>query len=321
LIEIDRAIAWAEHALAGRGVRIIAPPETVRVRPWSVVARLATSAGALYVKAAGPAGAHEPALLKFLSSLWPQCMPVVLCADEARGWVVIRDGGAQLREIIRADRDLRHWETLLPLYAQIQIALADRCDELLTLGVPDQKLQRLPSLFAELLEDQQALHLDQPGGLPSENHVRLTALSPQVALLCERLGECGIPQSLHHGDLHDGNIFVSANDGRYGFFDWGDSCVAHPLFSFRVVLACLERTLELSGDGPQIERLRESYLEPFRQFASADALCMALRVARTLANIDGALTWRRSLAHVRPGEREAYREPIPRLLEEFLLHV
>ena len=52
------------------------------------------------------------------------------------------------------------------------------------------------------------------------------ALAPRFAELCERLAGYGVPETLHHDDFHDANIFVCGD--RYTFADWGESCVAHP---------------------------------------------------------------------------------------------
>ena len=44
----------------------------------------------------------------------------------------------------------------------------------------------------------------------------------------------GIPETIQHDDLHDGQVFVQ--DGRYLLLDWGDACVSHPFFTLAVTL-------------------------------------------------------------------------------------
>ena len=58
----------------------------------------------------------------------------------------MRDAGQRLREIIRTTQDLCHWLPVLPLYAEMQIELAQRVPELLALGLPDRRLSILPTL-------------------------------------------------------------------------------------------------------------------------------------------------------------------------------
>src|SRR5207247_3945301 len=52
-------------------------------------------------------------------------------------------------------------------------------------------------------------------------------------------------------------------DGRYLFFDWGDSCVSHPFHSLTVILRSIAWKLDLPPGGRELERLRDAYLEPF----------------------------------------------------------
>ena len=66
---------------------------------------------------------------------------------------------------------------------------------------------------------------------------RVLALRPEFADACDRLAAYGIPETVQHDDLHDGNVFV--RDGRYLFLDWGDSCVSHPLHSLVVTLRAI----------------------------------------------------------------------------------
>src|SRR5436190_1162667 len=61
-------------------------------------------------------------------------------------------------------------------------------------------------------------------------------------------------------DLLDGQVFW--RDGRYLFFDWGDSCVSHPFHSLTVTLRAIAWKLDLPPGGRELERLRDAYLEP-----------------------------------------------------------
>jgi hypothetical protein len=319
----EGAGAWAAAELARLGRRVTGPIESVHARIWSTVLKIPTGTGDVFLKAAGPAGAHEPALLRLLSRSWPRCMPDVLGVDEERAWVLLADGGQRLRERLTRDPDIGHWRRLLPLYAQVQIDLVDRTGELLPLGVPDDRLATLPASFRSLVNDTEMLHLDAPDGLRSSDHERLRALTSRVADLCARLLACGVPETLHHGDLHDGNIFVH-HDGAepaYTFFDWGDSCLTHPFFTLRTTAASVGRTLGLTPNSGEWSDLRDAYLEPWTRFASRSAISDAADLAEKLAPIEGALRWHHVLRCVPADLREPWREPIPRLLEDVLAAV
>ncbi|MCW5883160.1 MAG: phosphotransferase [Anaerolineae bacterium] len=312
----DEALAWIDASLARLSRRRAGPVEQPHVRPWSTVISVPTDAGTVYFKAVGCMAAHEVALTVALARWRPDVMPPVLAANEARGWLLMPDGGPRLREIIRADRDLGHWERLLPLYAEAQMDLADRVTDLLSLGTPDRRLDRLPALYAALLADEGALRVGQEPGLTTGEYARLQADVPRFAALCEELAGHGIPASLHHGDFHDGNIFT--RDGAYLFFDWGDSVVSHPFFSLRTVSVSLEMSLDLPENAPEFQRLVDAYLEPWTRAVPRSALRAAYPLAHRVGVINGALTWHAAVSALPEPLREEYAEPVPALLQEYL---
>src|SRR5437016_4155533 len=228
---MEQVSEWVAQVVAP--LRVVGKPEQVHLRPWSTVLRFGTDRGYICFKAAGSASGHEPAVLELLSRSGARCMPEVLATDARRGWIVLADGGTRLREVLEADRDVGRWEWLLPMYAQVQIEMAGQTAELFARGVPDHRLTRLAGMYRTLMDDARALCVGDEHGLTADQRDRLVGMQSMVAAMCERLCGCGVPEMLHHGDLHDGNIFVSG--GKISFFDWGDSCVAHPFFSMRTV--------------------------------------------------------------------------------------
>jgi hypothetical protein len=99
----------------------------------------------------------------------------------------------------------------------VQREMVSRQAELLSLGALDRRLSSLPAQFETLLEDQMGLMVDQPDGPTSAQYQRLIGLAPRFAEMCARLAGSGIPETLHHDDFHDGNVFVPG--GRYAFSD------------------------------------------------------------------------------------------------------
>lgn len=85
----------------------------------------------------------------------------LLGVDRERGWLLSARAGDTLRSLTRSPDQLQHWSKILPLYSQLQIEMADRVPALLSFGVPDQRLSRLPAIYAQLLEDSGSLLLDR----------------------------------------------------------------------------------------------------------------------------------------------------------------
>ena len=251
----EQASAWIHAELGRRGVLVVGEIEQPHLRPWSTVLRVPTSAGDHYFKATSPLLAHEPALTQWLAEQRPDCIAPVLAVDRARAWMLMPDGGTTLRAVIQADRDIRHWEEALPIYAQLQIDMVAQLDQLIAVGCLDYRLAGLPARYAALLEDTQALMIDLPDGLTGEQYARLHAFAPQFADMCARLTAYGIPETLHHDDFHDGNIFLDA--GGLRFFDWGESCAAQPFYTLVVGLRGIAYRFELAEDGSKFRVCRK----------------------------------------------------------------
>ena len=312
----EQVSAWIHGELHGRDIEVNGPIAQLHARPWSTVLQVPTGEGGMYFKAASPVDPHEAVVLESLQRWRPDCVPELVSVDVQQGWMLMRDAGRMLRDAIRPTRDMRPWLPVLPLYAQLQIEVAAHVPEMLARGVPDRRLPVLARLYEPLLGDIEVLRIDQPNGLTSEQHRRLLALSPRVEKLCRQLAEHQIPETLNHGDLNDSNVLV--RDGRTIFVDWGDSCVSHPFYSLRTVLVIAEISLGLEENSPELQPLRDAYLEPWTRYESRENLLSALDLAARLASINGALTWHRLVSRLGGQAREDYAVPVPALLQEFL---
>ena len=252
--------------------------ELVHDRPWSRVWRVPTVDEDLYLKECAPVQAFEVPLTAALAERWPDRVPQVVAADPERAWLLLRDAGTRLRE----SGDLETFLRALELYGELQRDEAARVDELLALGLPDVRLPVVASAYEPFFEDDH--------GLEPDELARLRALAPRFHELCEELAAFGLPDSIQHDDLHDGNVFV--RDGRVAIFDWGDSSVAHPLWS-------LVKPLRDARDrGLDPEPLCAAYLVAWTAVAPEERLRAALRVALPVGTFAYALQVRRLLDFV-----------------------
>lgn len=274
------AHAWIDEQLAAGRVARAGATEQPHVRPWSTVIRVPTTDGDLWFKANVPVLAYEAGVVEVLARTRPDAVPALVGVDRERGWMLMRDGGERLREIVERERDLGRWHDLLPRYGRLQLDLAGRADELVALGAPDRRLVGLPGQYVQLVKD--------VDGLTEDERDRLQALAPDVSAMCARLAELGVPETIQHDDLHDGQVFVC--DGSYLFFDWGDACVSHPFFSMSVTLeGMLAWGLDDVEGSVDITPYRDSYLEPFAAYADRPRLEEAFRTALRLGWVCRAL--------------------------------
>jgi aminoglycoside phosphotransferase (APT) family kinase protein len=121
---------------------------------------------------------------------------------------------------------------------------------------------------------------------------------------------------LNHGDFHDNNIFFQ--DGRFLIFDWGDCTVSHPFYSLRTTFVSLYWSLNLDEGSPELDRLRDIYLEPWSTFEPTERLLEAFKLSQRLAAVNGALVWHRILSRTEGPAGEEFVGYIPSLLREFL---
>ncbi|MEU9940062.1 aminoglycoside phosphotransferase family protein [Streptomyces lavendulae] len=276
------ALAWAGSALAAHGLRETGE-RRVRLRPWSVLARISVEDGEpVWFKANPPASAFEAGLTEALSRWAPAHGLRPLAVDPARGWSLLPDGGPLFRDVLDAGpADPRAWEVPLARYAELQRDLTPRTAEIEALGVPAARTAGLPEVFDRLVAANTALDGD--------DRRALRALRPRLADWCAELADAGVADCLDHADLHEGQLFAPAPD-RFTFFDWGDASVTHPFCGLLVPLRAARARY-----GPAVlPRLRDAYLEPWGGAgADAAALRRAASLALRLGAIGRAGSWAR----------------------------
>jgi hypothetical protein len=286
---------WLDRQLEELGLQRTGAVEQPHVRPWATVLQVPTTGGDLWFKANIPVLAYEAAVVGLLAARRPDVVPGLLATDVDRGWLLMADGGERLREIVERERDLGRWLDVLPRYGRLQIDMAESLDRLLGLGLPDRRLETLASQYEDLI--------GRVDTVTDDESRRLRKLVPTIAELCERVASPGVPETIQHDDLHDGQIFV--RDGRYLFFDWGDVCVSHPFFSMSVTLeGQLAWGLDDIEGSEEIAPYRDAYLEPFRGFAAWSELQAAHEIALRLGWICRALNVYRLASALPPPYRE-----------------
>lgn len=287
-------------------VRPSGPPEPIYSSITSRLWRIPTDSGPLIFKAVAPIFHYEIALTERLALWFPGNVPGVIAADVGRGWLLMHDVGPTLRTCTKADGDFSRWDDALRQFARFQQASAARTADLLALGAHDYRLERLPSLYNDLIADHAALLLDQPNGVSAADMERLQAYRPQVAALCQQLRAYGLPATLHHDDFHDNNIA-----GEYVFFDWAESAVGHPFSSMMIALRVVKWLHK--QDTPLLDHLRDVYLAEWQDYGLLPRLREAFALTQQIAALCRALTWRSILMNVDlpPEDRADYLDSPP----------
>lgn len=284
------ARTWIEAELARTGRAITGPVEQPHARPWATVLRVPTVDGAVFFKANAPSLRHEAAVVGYLAERHPDFVPRPIAVNVERGWILMEDAGVRLRELVAAERDVGRWRDVLPLYAGLQLALAPAVDDLLALGVPDRRLATLPRSYAVLLDELERTE-DPTVAVSADEIRRLRDAADGVEAGASELATFGIPETIQHDDLNDGQVFL--REGEYRLLDWADACVSHPFFSLSVTL---EGVIQWGVDDVQgsvdTAPFRDAYLEPFAREWPRRDLLRAVEVALRLGWVCRAVNGR-----------------------------
>jgi hypothetical protein len=229
--------------------------------------------------------------------------------------MLMRDAGTPLRQFIRAEKSVTRWKDVLPLYVDLQKEMTERTTHLLTLGVMDRRLAKLPEMFENLIADEPAMLLDQEESLTSEEYSRLKKSVPDFVRMCEKLASYRIPETIHHDDFHDANIFV--RDGKIIFTDWGESAVTHPFFTLVVMMRGIDNSMGVDFS-PESEQVRDMYLGHWTSYASLEELRSIVKLAQSIGYVNRALTWKLTLDNMPEELKPQYAIAVPSYLKDFI---
>jgi Phosphotransferase enzyme family len=258
-------LEWASGFAEGTG-------PAVQHRTWNLssIWSIPTRTGSVWLKCVPPFFAHEGAVLGLLAG---PCVPQVLAASSYRILLADMPGhdgfGATVEETVR----------LIDCLVELQSSTVATVPELLAAGVPD---MRWPALVPDLeaLVARRAPH-----------DIALLRLVHGASDRVRAIDECGLPDTLVHGDAHPGNARVGIETPLW--FDWGDSGVGNPLFD----LAVLERVTASR------QVLEQHWLAAWARAVPGSDPGRAWTLLRPLAALRVALVFQTFLDNIEPSER------------------
>ena len=291
-------VEWIGAALRRTGRRT---PSAIRqLRSWqsSCVLRVDYGDETAYFKAL-PAGGPEYAMTRWLAGEFPQHAAPLIAADGAHRWLLLGAcAGRSLEEVA----DVAAWAAAVRRYGGLQLACAERTDELRRAGCATRSLQSLPAAVAALANDAAMLHAGLDG-LTEAEFAGLRSIVPAVATRCGELAAIGIPDSLEHGDLWPGNVFVDGDASA--IIDWEDVAIAHPFLSIAPLIVGLGNAGLATP--ANVAELEQGYARAFESIAPASRIRRAIDLAAPLCFLDMALRYRAergSVARLHPWMRD-----------------
>ncbi|MCO8277008.1 aminoglycoside phosphotransferase family protein [Actinoplanes sp. TRM 88003] len=281
------SIAWATSLVPGTTAH--------QCRTWNLSAiwRLDDARGnpVAWLKQVPRFFVHEPYAIRLVDSVAPGLVPRLI-ADGA-------DGRMLLAHAPGADR-----------YG----AGADLCGEIAAAFHPVQAhFAADPAALARIPDARLGKTLGEYVRIAEPFYDGIPGLREFVADLPRRfaeIAECGLPDTLVHGDLHPGNVRTD-DAGRITIMDWGDCVLGHPALD---ILRLTDADTNGSERGPGLpgrERLLAAWADRWRQTVPGSDPVRAVALMRPVADLRGALIYSEFLENIEPTEWPYHATDVP----------
>jgi hypothetical protein len=294
-LDKEAMIEWANQEL---GCKI--KYEEVKNDDTSIVLKGFYKGDWIYLKSANAAAFFEARLTSFLSKNFPNTTVEVLAVNSKSNWILMKKLPGVL---LRTTKSTQAYELMLRNYTILQQQVMPNANEVLSLGVTD---RCLPILWKEINDNLDNLCAT---GLNEEETQKILSMKPELLSMCA--GMAGIfPDTLEHGDLHSGNVFVE--EASFRFFDWGDASITHPFLSVRVFWNSLSELLEEDTDENwmrKISEFRPAYLDMWKEYAPINVLKRQLSLAEQVGCVYRALSWHLYITPYRTHKEKSFDRP------------
>jgi len=282
-------LGWADDRLAAAGWDRTGPAQQMRSWNLSALWRIPTAEGRVWLKAVPDFFAHEGAVIDWIGEpVAPQLI------DFVAGRALLVDIAGPTNHEVRDEVALR---PMVELLTGLQQRALDREEGLIALGVPD---RRLPTLVARAgaVVEQWGAEIE-----PSE-HRSLDALLAELPARTAAIADCGVPDTLVHGDFHAGNVV--GRPGTYVILDWGDSFVGHPLLDELAFVEPLPRQVQ--------DAARTWFVTAWERIVPGSEPARAAELLEPLVSLEAAVMYARFCAAIEPDERIYHASDVVRML-------
>ena len=260
----EKIIEWARERLLSLGYNLKSTlPENVLNTPWSYVVRFETSDGTIYLKYTPEQISLEAQIIQVLHDQFNASVPVVIAHNAELNSFLMKDAGQSLRSILKQKFDTELLCKAIDQFTSLQIAIADRVDVLLDIGVPNWRLDKLPGLYMQLLAPKALLIED---GLSEVELRECEALLPIISNLCKKLSGFIIKQSIVQPDFNDNNTLVDDVTQAITIIDLGELVISHPFFSLINCLHVIKKHHALTDKDDVYLKIKDACLKNYEIF-------------------------------------------------------
>jgi hypothetical protein len=273
---IREVLSWASDTLGAAGRRVIGP--AVQRKTWNLAAlfRLPTGPGPVWLKTTPGFAADEAGVIAAFARVDPALVPLVIGAGPRRVLLEHLPGedcwDASPQLITSAVQRL----------ATTQAVLAGQPASL-PAGLPDRRAPALAGQIRALLG----------GPVASELTAGEAAAARGLLSRFRLLEECGLPDTIVHGDFHPGNW--RSDGGPPAIVDWADAHLGNPVLDGLRVCDFLPQ-----GKRPTAAR---AWMDAWASHIPGCDPARALSIAGPLAHLTYAVRYQEFLDGIEPSER------------------
>ncbi|CZL28582.1 aminoglycoside phosphotransferase family protein [Legionella pneumophila] len=289
-------IEWALSTLNDLGYHLeTTKPEIILDTAWSQVCRFHSKLGLIYLKKVPSVLSLEADVIKLLQEQFNAPVPHILAHNQELHCFLMQDAGIPLHNVYKQGFRPDILIDTMHHYTRLQLNSADKINLFLDLGVPDWRLDKLPSLYNQLMTEEELLIGD---GLTQNELEQLKSLDAKLQILCEQLAELKVPDTFGHADFHDKNILVNPNTHQTTLIDLGEVVITHPFFSF---VNCLYRSTEyLKLPDIQYKQLQEDCFKNWLAIESSAHLFEIIAIINQCWTIHAVLGEYRLIKSIAP---------------------
>lgn len=221
-------INWAIAYLDSKDSSLDGAPEYVQETPWSKVIRLSTLKGVFYLKQPAPLLGKEADVIQFLAENTDASVPNVMASDHDLHCFLMKDAGIALRKYICEENKADLLCQAIKQFTTFQRSTEALTQPLIKLDIPDWRLEQLPKVYDEIINDKDFLIAD---GMTKAEIGKLKSLSPLVEEQALALSQYDITETVVQPDFNTNNIIISIDTQQLTIIDLGELAISHPFFS------------------------------------------------------------------------------------------
>ncbi|HET9843455.1 MAG TPA: GNAT family N-acetyltransferase [Gammaproteobacteria bacterium] len=277
-------IEWAKKTLSTDS-KAFASSKFIVKTLWSNIIEFNTGNAFFYLKHTPELIALDAPVIKILREEFNISVPKVIAHNKDLHCFLMHDAGRNLRGILKQEFNEALLYKAIDTFTSMQINVADHINVFLHIGVPDWRLDKLPSLYAQLLSQKTLLLAD---GLPEFEMGEHEALLPKVSYLCEKLSAFSIKQTIVQPDFNDNNMLVDDLQ-NITLIDLGEIAISHPFFSLLNCLQQMQKHYGFTETDAIYLKIKEACLKNYLNFESHKNILEALDIAKELWPVYGAV--------------------------------